>query len=617
LNKLSIYPPTLDGKSVLEKRLELKEYFLNTYTLYEKIFDVLKDDDVFYKKSEATRHPMIFYFGHTATFFINKLINMGIIDKRVNPNFESIFAVGVDEMSWDDVDSNNYRWPKVDEVRAYRDEVKSLVLKLIDELPLSLPISWDSEMWIILMGIEHERIHIETSLVLHRQMPLEFVKDVKEFNISKDSDKTLKNELVTIPTCQVILGKNSDDKYYGWDNEYGELKEDVEEFKCSKYLVSNGEYMEFVLFGGYEKKEFWSKEGLEFLKRSNTKYPPFWILEDGEFFYRTLSSKIKMPKNFPVDVNALEAEAFCNYKSKKDGVIYQLPSEAEYEAICRHVGVDDLVKDDRANLDLTYFSSCSVDKYQFKGIFDVVGNVWQWSKTAIYPFDGFRVHEAYDDFTVPTYDDKHALILGSSWASSGNLIMKKSRYAFRRHFYQNAGFRYVVSNPDAKSEKKELNIQEDVLKNYRLQHETDFTTRVVEIVLRVADKKQKALDLACGVGVGSISLAQEFESVDGVDYSTRFIKEALKTPNEKVEFYQGDPRNLKPNFCFYDLVLFTNLRERFIEVDEFLSDVKSRLNPDAVLILVMPKESKFSCDMKFLDKEIVQDYIVWSYRYEV
>ena len=28
-----------------------------------------------------------------------------------------------------------------------------------------MPINWDSPMWIILMGIEHENIHIETSSV--------------------------------------------------------------------------------------------------------------------------------------------------------------------------------------------------------------------------------------------------------------------------------------------------------------------------------------------------------------------------------------------------------------------------------------------------------------------
>ena len=436
MSKLSNYPISLDGSSLEQKRQEIKNYFHNTYELYEKVFEVLKDDEVFYKKSEITRHPMIFYFGHTATFFINKLINMKIIDTRINPNFESIFAVGVDEMTWDDVDSKNYDWPKLDEVREYRKLVKDRVNELIMNLPLTLPITQDSDMWIILMGIEHERIHIETSLVLHRQMPIEFIKEVPEFNICKEVGDAPKNEMLKIPTCQVNLGKEKSHNLYGWDNEYGEFSEDVSEFQVAKYLVSNGEFMEFVEDGGYENKEFWDDEGKKFLQLTSTKYPSFWVKNGQEFKYRTLSSIIHMPNNWPVDVNALEAEAFCRYKSKKDGIKYRLLSEAEYGAITQYVELEEILDFDesRANQNLVNFSSCPIDKYNFNGIFDVVGNVWQWSRTPIRGFKGFEVHPAYDDFSTPTFDEKHALILGSSWASSGNLIMKNSRYALENIF---------------------------------------------------------------------------------------------------------------------------------------------------------------------------------------
>jgi len=144
LSKFSLYPPTLDGVDTEAKREDIRSYFHNTYDIFEKIFEVLKSDEVFYKKSEPTRHPMIFYFGHTATFFINKLINMKIIKERINPRFESIFAVGVDEMAWDDVQSSNYSWPSVDEVREYRKKVREVVDELIMSLPLTLPIAQDS-----------------------------------------------------------------------------------------------------------------------------------------------------------------------------------------------------------------------------------------------------------------------------------------------------------------------------------------------------------------------------------------------------------------------------------------------------------------------------------------
>jgi hypothetical protein len=66
-----------------------------------------------YVRAEPLRHPLIFYFGHTAVFFINKLILGQYIDHRIHEPFESMFAIGVDEMSWDDLDTCYYNWPTV------------------------------------------------------------------------------------------------------------------------------------------------------------------------------------------------------------------------------------------------------------------------------------------------------------------------------------------------------------------------------------------------------------------------------------------------------------------------------------------------------------------------
>ena len=61
------------------------------------------------------------------------------------------------------------------------------------------------------------------------------------------------------------------------------------------------------------------------------------------------------------------------------------------------------------------FNQTPVDKYKFDDFYDVIGNVWQWSLTPIYPFDDFETHPIYDDFTTPTFDDRHALMKGGSF----------------------------------------------------------------------------------------------------------------------------------------------------------------------------------------------------------
>ncbi|QOY51553.1 5-histidylcysteine sulfoxide synthase [Candidatus Sulfurimonas baltica] len=627
MSKFSLYPVTLDGGDIQKKREEIREYFYNTNMIFEKVFELLKSDEVFYKKSEITRHPMIFYFGHTATFYINKLINMKIIDERINPDFESIFAIGVDEMDWDDTESKNYTWPKVQDVREYRTKVRDLVDKLIMNIPLSLPITQDSDMWIILMGIEHERIHIETSLVLHRQMPLEYIKEVDGLTPCFEAGDAPKNEMVEIPEAQVNLGKDSSHNLYGWDNEYGEESIHVDKFQASKYLVSNSEFMEFVKDGGYDNEEYWDEEGKKFLDITSAKHPPFWVMQNGVYRYRALSKIIDMPSNWPVDVNALEAEAFCRYKTQKEGIAYTLPSEAEYGAITLHVGLKDIPEFDEnsANLNLNNFSSCPVDKHNFGDIYDVVGNVWQWSSTPIHGFEGFKVHEAYDDFSVPTFDNKHALILGSSWASSGNLIMKHSRYAFRRHFYQHAGFRYVVSALH-KEAKIDIYESDELVSQYcEFQYGEEkfgvenFAIACAKLASKFAINRGKALDLGCATGRATFELAKTFDEVEGLDFSVRFVQVGSKLKNdgyvafhtyeegeiftnkkvtieelgyekirEKVSFWQGDACNLKPNFNSYDLVIATNLIDRLYNPKLFLETVVDRLNRDGILILTSP-----------------------------
>jgi 5-histidylcysteine sulfoxide synthase/putative 4-mercaptohistidine N1-methyltranferase len=625
-----MYPITLDGDSLDVKRGQIKQYFLNSNELFEKVFELLRDESVFYKKSEPTRHPMIFYYGHTAAFFINKLVTMKVITQRINPYFESLFAVGVDEMDWDKYESLPQQWPSVAEVKEYRNAVQKCVLNLIESIDFTLPIHKDCAMWIILMGIEHERIHIETSLVLHRQMPIEDIVTVDDFVLcDKIATPAPVNELVQIEGGVLHLGKTDKHHLYGWDNEYGVYTQNLQNFYAAKYLVSNGEFMEFVADGAYEKEEYWTQEGLAFLQKSGAKHPPFW-LEDKEkkYRYRALYEIVDMPLSWPVEVNAHEAEAFCRYKSKKENKEYRLPTEAEYGAIYKYSGLSDVPNFDEksANINFSHYaSSTPVDMFEHGGLYDVVGNVWQWSATPIRAFKGFDVHPAYDDFSTPTFDENHALIFGGSWASSGNLMMQHSRYAFRRHFFQNAGFRYVVS--DNKEQKEDVYESDALVAQYcEFQYASqkyfgveNFACKCAQKAVSLSIQRGKALDLGCATGRASFELAKYFDKVEGIDFSARFISVGSHLKKEgsfsyatvkegeiyqkkeiflhelgyediahKVDFWQGDACNLREEFCAYDLIMATNLIDRLYNPQLFLEGIKPRLNKGGILILTSP-----------------------------
>ena len=181
-----------------EKRAEIRDYFHKTYSIDEQLYETLADDAAFYLRAEPLRHPLIFYLGHTAVFYINKLIVAKIIEERINPHFESMFAIGVDEMSWDDLSAENYDWPTVAEVKAYRDQVRQRVNDVIETLPLTLPIDWDNPFWAIMMGIEHQRIHLETSSVIIRRMPIDQVQQLPLWDICTDTAVAPHNQLLDV-----------------------------------------------------------------------------------------------------------------------------------------------------------------------------------------------------------------------------------------------------------------------------------------------------------------------------------------------------------------------------------------------------------------------------------
>ena len=80
-----------------------------------------------------------------------------------------------------------------------------------------------------------------------------------------------------------------------------------------------------------------------------------------------------------------------------------------------------------------------------RGFHDTSGNVWQWVEDHFNGLPGFRTHAFYDDFSSPTFDGKHNVILGGSWISTGDEASVFARYAFRRHFFQHCGFRLARS----------------------------------------------------------------------------------------------------------------------------------------------------------------------------
>ena len=83
-----------------------------------------------------------------------------------------------------------------------------------------------------------------------------------------------------------------------------------------------------------------------------------------------------------------------------------------------------------------------------KGFCDTFGNIWEWCEDHFNGLPGAgKTHFLYDDFSTPCYDGRHNIIMGGSWASTGDEASRFARFMFRRHFYQHCGFRLARSLP--------------------------------------------------------------------------------------------------------------------------------------------------------------------------
>lgn len=167
-----------------------------------------------------------------------------------------------------------------------------------------------------------------------------------------------------------------DVSHFYYDNEAPRHRKYLEPYRLADRLVTNGEWLAFMRDQGYQRAELWLAEGWARVKSEAWSAPGYWEEVSGEWHQMTLHGLRPIDPNAPVvHVSYYEAEAYAAWAGKR------LPTEEEWE----HAATLLPAGDEEFSL------SPRVAKPGLEGkMQQLLGSVWQWTRSAYLPYPGFR-----------------------------------------------------------------------------------------------------------------------------------------------------------------------------------------------------------------------------------
>ena len=137
-----------------------------------------------------------------------------------------------------------------------------------------------------------------------------------------------------------------------------------------------------------------------------------------------------------VNVSPRDAEAFAEWRSRRDGVVYRLPTEEEWEYAARsggqykHYPWGDNWEDNKAVIKSAETKPVGSvpDGANRWGVVDLIGNVWEWTASDFQPYPGFSI-DPYREYSQPWFGT-HKVLRGGCWATSSLLIRNTLRNCY-------------------------------------------------------------------------------------------------------------------------------------------------------------------------------------------
>jgi len=433
-------------------RHELLERLNAARSNTDALFGMVKPEFL-YERPIAERHRIIFYIGHLEAFDWNLLRERALEAESFRPDFDRLFAFGIDPVGGGLPSDLPKDWPAISEVREYvarlRRTLDDALEQRLDggashgerEFPLNL---------LLQVAIEHRLMHAETLTYMLHQLP-------HDRKIAPQAKPELVlgpalPAMIDIPAGSATLGlQRGDPDSFGWDNEYEEHTVEVPAFAIDQYKITNQQYLEFVAAGGYEKEEYWSEEDWAWRNKSNVTHPGFWRRHSDSWYFLGMFEEVILPLDWPVYVSHAEASAYARWAGKT------LPTEAQWQRAAygtpegrerRYPWGSEAPGQTRGNFDFQRWDPTPVGAFPEGqsgfGVVDLLGNGWEWTSTPFGPFPGFEPFPFYRGYSADFFDNRHFVMKGGSARTAACMLRRSFRNWFQPHYpHVYAGFRCV------------------------------------------------------------------------------------------------------------------------------------------------------------------------------
>ncbi|RAU83095.1 ergothioneine biosynthesis protein EgtB [Pontibacter arcticus] len=256
--------------------------------------------------------------------------------------------------------------------RKYVDEQLNYLFDALDEATLA-------ELTPVLeLGLQHEQQHQELLLTdIKYILSTNPLMPVYTSDQQPNAAKSLKveAEFLDVPGGIYTIGHTGED--FCFDNELGVHQVLLDDFKVMNRLVTNAEYLEFMLDGGYQDFRHWLDEGWAMVNTQNLEAPLYWVKQGEEWQNYTLNGLQSINWNAPVThISFYEADAYANWSGNR------LLTEFEWEAASQ------VYPPQKGNF-LEWELLAPQPALPIKGMQQLYGDVWEWTYSAYHPYPGF------------------------------------------------------------------------------------------------------------------------------------------------------------------------------------------------------------------------------------